>query len=296
MTFGGLRTRAGTLAAGAAAVAVSTLRAAARDRVTTSAASLAFHGFLAIFPAIVALIGVAGLAGLSGAQLQSVVHAVGVLFPVQMSQALDEALRSPAAARAGLSELLFGVVVALWGAIEAMSALQVGLDVAYEVPADRGFVGRRVMAVPLLLATVAFGGAAFLLLVLGDPLRSLLPASFGPARHAFDGLWAAIRWGGSVALMTLLLSTFYAIGPRRPRPRLVLVSSGSVLAVVGWVAASAGFSAYLDHFGHESRTYGAFAGVAVLLLWLFLTSLAILLGAELNRELERRRALPGSAY
>src|SRR5580658_7769996 len=113
----GLAARGRKLLATCMAVAVATVKSAARDRVTTSAASLAFHAFLAIFPAIVALIGVAGLVGLSGARLQSVVHAIGVLLPVQMSQALDEALHSPAAARAGIGELVFGVVVALWSAV-----------------------------------------------------------------------------------------------------------------------------------------------------------------------------------
>jgi len=121
--------------------------------------------------------------------------------------------------------------------------------------------------------------------VLGDPIRSLFPTAFPLARSTFDALWVVIRWGGALVLVMALLSMYYAIGPNRARPRR-WISAGAVIAAVGWMAASAAFSFYLDHFGHESRTYGAFGGVAVLLLWLFMTALAVLLGAELNRELD----------
>jgi membrane protein len=258
------------------------LHEAVQDRITTSAASLAFHWFLAIFPAVIAVLGLAGLVGLSGAQLSTTVHDAGVLLPSQMSQVLDQALKNPLGHRGSTVELLFGIIVALWAAIEAMAALQVALDVAYEVHGDRGFVGRRVMALPLLTITALLGGAASVLLVLGDPLQRLFPAT--------DPLWLVLRWAGAIVLATLLLSTYYAIGPKREKLRWSWITPGTVVATAGWLLSSAAFSYYLDHFGHESRSYGAFAGVAVLLLWLFLSGLAVLLGAELNCELERDKA------
>lgn len=268
------------------------LRESAQDRITTSAASLAFHWFLAVFPAAVAAIGLAGLVGLSPATLRHVVHGIGVLLPVQMSQVLDQALRNPPRHEAGGLDVVLGVAVALWSAVEAMAAMQVGLDVACEVTGDRGFVGRRLMAVPLVACTVVLGGAASVLLVLGDPIRALLPRSFALARPAAGAVWEVVRFGGAMALVLLLLAAYYALGPRRPRVRWRWLSPGSVLAAVGWLAASAGFAFYLDHFGHESRTYGAFAGVAVLALWMYLTAAAVLLGAELDTELARPAPLP----
>jgi len=269
------------------AVVWRTLQESASDRITTSAASLAFHWFLAIFPAAVAAIGIVGLVGLSPAELQSVLHGIGVLFPVQMSQAIDQALKNPIGGAGGAVEVVVGLAVALWSLVEAMASLQVGLDVAYEVDRDRGFVGRRVMALPLIALTVVLGGAASVLLVLGDPVRSLLPSSLAIARSTFDGTWIVIRWLGALALVILLLCAYYTLGPNLDRPRHRWFSVGAVVAAAGWLGASAAFSFYLDHFGHESRTYGAFAGVAALLLWLFLTAVAVLLGGELNCELAR---------
>ena len=264
-----------------------TFAEAVEDRITTGAASLAFHWFLAIFPAIVAAVAVVGLVGLSASQLRSLVHGLDVLLPLQMSQTIDQALRNPVKGAGGGVEVAVGLAVALWSAVEAMAALQVGLDVAFEVSSDRGFVRRRVMSVPLLVLTVVLGGAASGLLVLGDPIRSLLPSSVALARSTFDAAWVAIRWAGALALVVLLLSAYYSFGPNRERSRMRWVSPGAVVAAVGWLAASAAFSFYLDNFGHESRSYGAVAGVAALLLWLYLTAVAVLLGAELDCELGR---------
>jgi membrane protein len=144
------------------------------------------------------------------------------------------------------------------------------------------------MALPLIAVTVVLGGAASGLLVLGDPIRSLLGSSAALARPAFDFLWTVIRWAGATALVVLLLSAYYTLGPNHPKIRWRWISVGAVVAAGGWLGASAAFSFYLDHFGHESRTYGTFAGVAVLLLWLFVTALAVLIGAELDCELARR--------
>jgi membrane protein len=271
------------------AVLRATLRESARDRISSSAASLAFHWFLAVFPAAVAAIGLAGLVGLSPDTLHRLVHGIGVLLPVQVSQVLDEALRRPPTGQAGGLGVVLGVAVALWSAIEAQASLQVGLDVAFEVDRDRGFVGRRLMALPLVVLTVLLGFSASVLAVLGDPLRTLLPRHSALVTPAFNAVWELLRFGAAAVALLVLVSAYYALGPSRPTLRWRWVSAGSAAATAGWLLASAGFAVYLDHFGHESRTYGAFAGVAVLALWLYLTAMAVLVGAELDAELARRR-------
>jgi membrane protein len=283
----GLAQRVPDRARRAGHVLLATIRAAAQDRITQNAASLAFHLFLAVFPAALAAIGAARLVGLPPGALQRAVHDAQVLLPAQVAQVVDQALTAPSAKSTDGIELAAGVLVALWSAVEAMASLQVGLDVACEVRRDRGFVGRRLWALPLLGATVVLGGAATGLLVLGDPIRRLLPASVPLARPAAAGLFDLLRFAGALACLLLLFSTFYALGPHRERLRWRWVTPGSALAATFWLAASAGFAFYLDHFGHESRTYGAFAGVAILALWLFLTATAVLFGAELDTVLER---------
>lgn len=266
------------------------MRRSSADRITTAAGSLSFHWFLALFPAAIALLGLAGLVGLTHQQLQGLVHGIGVIAPSSAANVLVSALRTPLSHRASATAVIAGGVVALWSAVESMAALQVGLDIAYESGSDRGFVRRRIVALPLLGATVVLGGSAFALLVVGQPIGTLLRHSVPVAGPVFAWGWTAVRWVGAVVLVSLLLSAIYSIGPMRDRRRWEWMSPGGVLAVAAWLGASAAYSVYLDNFGHASRTYGAFAGVAVLLLWLFISGLAVLLGAELNRELERMSA------
>jgi membrane protein len=257
----------------------------AQDRITTSAASLAFHWFLAIFPAAVALIGLAGLVGLSPPQVRSVIHGARVILPTQVSNLLDQALRNPLGQQASMAALVVGTAVALWSSVEAMAALQVGMDMAREAGVHRGFLGRRLNAIPMLAAVVVFGVPASVLLVLGDPIRSLLPASVPLARPGSDVAWGLLHWVGALILVVLLVSALFVLSGTRSQRRWEWISPGSVVATAGWLVASAAFAFYLDHFDRESATFGAFAGVAVLLLWLFLSSNALLFGAELNRQL-----------
>lgn len=244
------------------------------------AASLAFHGFLAVLPVILAVGALLDLVGLSSHSLHSLLHAVGVLLPSQMSRVVTAQLLKPPSSRTNVAEVVVGLAVATWSAVEAMASLQVALDVAYEVPRDRGFVGRRLVACPLLVVTLVFGGTASVLLVLGGPIGSLVPGGFVP-------VLSVIRYAGSLVLVVLLLSTLYSFGPARNEANWEWISPGGIAGAAGWILSCLGFSFYLDHFAHTSRTDGALAGVAVTLLWLFLTSIVILYGAELNRELER---------
>ena len=272
-----------------------TLAETVRDRITTIAGSLAFHWFLAIFPGIVALLGVAGLVGLTPAQLAHVTHVLNTVLPAAAAKVITESLRTPLTHGESTTAVIAGTLVALWGSVEAMASLQVGLDVAYDVGKDRGFVRRRLVALPLIAVTVALGGVAFGLLVLGNPVGGLLRHSVPVAADIFDVGWTALRWLVAIVLVGLLLSAYYRIGPDRPERRWEWISPGGVLAAVGWLAASAVYSYYLNDLGHASQTYGVFAGVVVLLVWLFVAGLAVLLGAELNRELERRLPVTAAA-
>jgi len=263
------------------------LTAAAHDRITTAAASLAFHGFLALLPVVIATVALLNLAGLSSGELHRLVHTIRVLLPQQMAGVVERDLVSPPARGVNVVEVVLGLVVALWSSMEAMASLQVALDLAYEASGDRGFLARRAMALPLLGITAVLGGAASALLVLGGPIRELLPTGL----HV---VLSVVRYGGSLLLVTLLLSAYYRWGPAVERSTWEWVSPGGVAAAAGWVLTSLGFSFYLDHFGHETRTYGALAGVAVTLLWLFLTAVVVLLGAEINRGLERVHELATS--
>jgi membrane protein len=263
------------------------LRESLADRITMISASLAFHWFLAIFPAAVALIGLCGLVGLSPATLHSLTHGITTIMPSQTSGVITSALHSTPGKGASRLAVIVGTLIAIWSATEAMAALQIGLDVAFEVTKDRGFFGRRLMGLPLLLLTLVLGASASVLLVLGNPIRQLLPKHSALVGSTANAAWDTLRFAGAFVLVMLLLSAYYSVAPRRPRFKWRWVSAGSVVATLGWLIASGGFSLYLDHFGHVTKSYGAFADVAVLLLWLYVTGVMVLIGAEINCEMER---------
>lgn len=259
-----------------------------RDRVSLSAGSLAYHWFLALFPAIIAGLGFLALIHLGAATLHHLVHGLDKALPPGAAGVFDAAVKAATRRNAGTGiALAIGVVVALWSSSGGASAFQQALDVAYEVPNDRTFLARRVRAVPMMAAIVLLGGAGAGLIVFGQPIGAAIEGPFPFHGIGFQIVWNAIRWVGAIVLLTVLFSVLYYLGPNRPSPRWQWVSPGGLFATVIFLVASLGFSYYISAFGNYGRTYGSFAGVAILIFWLYLVGLASLVGAELNAETER---------
>jgi membrane protein len=264
------------------------------DRCSMTAGSLAYHWFLALFPALIALIGLTSLLHISPHTVNQLVHGLDSSLPPSAAAIFNGAIESATGRSSGgaTTTLIIGVVIALWSASGGMAALETGLDIAYEVPVDRKFVGKRLYAFPLMLATAVIGGLASALVVFGEPIGHGLAGHVGLHGLAFTIIWTVVRWVLTVILVTVLFSVYYFFGPNRETPRWQWVSPGGVVGTVIFLAASVGFSFYVAKFGSNgySRTYGAFAGVIILIFWLYLTGIAIMLGAEINAESERQAA------
>ena len=258
------------------------------DRGTLTAAGMAYYWFLSIFPAMLAFVGVLGVLNVSVDTINKITGKITNTLPGGAGDMLTNAIRD-GSSKAGLVSALAGVAVALWSASSGAVGMQIGLDVAYDVKDDRKFVKKRLVAFELLAAVLVLGGLATALIVFGEPLGDSLRNNL-PFGSAFVVLWTVTRWVlGLVALVGLFAAIYY-LAPNRDTPRWVWVSPGGFLAAAIWLVASLGFSFYVSSFGDYAKTFGPLAGVAVLLLWLYLTALAVILGGELNAELERQSA------
>lgn len=279
-------------ASGWKATARRALAAIKKDNVTVLAGSLAYNAFMAVFPTMIGLIGISAMAHLGGNTVASLVKGIGKALPPGASGVLTTALTAAQhRTRGALAVTVIAVVVALWSASGGMSTVETGLDIAYGAPANRKFFAKRLVAVELLALVVVLGGLASALIVFGQPVGNAIADTLGVKGAIFDGVWTFVRWVAGFMVMTVLFSLIYRVAPARRSPRWRWFSPGGLAGTAIWLVASLALSFYVSSLGSYGKTYGALAGVAVFLLWFYVSSLALLIGGELNAELERQATL-----
>jgi membrane protein len=254
------------------------------DNTTMVAGSVAFFAFLAMFPGLIALLTVYGLVA-DPAQARSQIREYTSALPQPSRQLVTEQLTELAQGSGGALSvsLVLSLLIALWIASTGAQNLMSAVNLAYNEEEGRGVVKLRALALALTL-----GAAVFVLLALA--LVAVVPAALGGLDLGPAGMVTAqaVRWLLLVALIAVALTFVYRVAPDRAPPRFRWVSVGALTATALWILGNLAFSVYVTNFGRYNETYGTLAGVVVLMLWLYLTSYLVLLGAEINAEAERQ--------
>jgi membrane protein len=256
------------------------------DNMPIIGGGVAFFGFLAVFPALIAMISLYGLVA-SPQTVEQQVTQLSATLPASARSLLTDQLSSITSHSGG--SLTIGLIVsilgALWSASSGVSNLITAVNLAYDEVETRNFVKLKLRALALTL-----GGIVFFLLTIG--LVAVVPALFHalPLGVAGTILAQGIRWVLLLGLMAGALAVLYRVAPDRDAPKFRWVSLGSIVVTIAWTIVSLLFSLYVNNFGSYDKTYGTIAGVIVLMLWLYLTCYLILLGAEINAEAEHQTA------
>jgi membrane protein len=268
-----------------------TLRKAKDDKINHWGAALTYYAVLSLFPALLVLVSLVGLFGSPERVTKVLTDTVSELGPSTAAQTFQGPIESLTSNRGGAGiVLIVSVVGALWAASGYVSAFADASNSIYEVEEGRPFWKlkplQRVVTFVLILiaALVALG------LVLSGPIVGALGGALGVSDTVLSA-WRLAKWPAMLVLVIVIFGVLYYTAPNARVSGVRWVSGGAVVALVAWILASIAFALYVANFGSYNKTYGALGGVVVFLLWLWLTNLAILLGAEFNAETERAKQL-----
>jgi membrane protein len=266
-----------------------TVREFTADECTDLAAALTYYAVLALFPGLLALVSLLGILGQQGNT-----HALlDVLSDVGAGAAADtisEPLQELAQSSAAGWGLVIGIVGALWSASGYVGAFGRAMNRMYEVTEGRPFWKLRPLMMVITLGAVILAGLVTIGLVVSGPVARAIGNAMGLGDAAVT-IWSVVKWPVLLVLAALAIALLYYATPNVKQPKFRWISVGAGVAIVTWVVASALFGLYISQFANYNKTYGSLAGVIIFLLWLWITNLALLFGAELDAEIERGRQL-----
>jgi len=261
-----------------------TARAFYDDQMTHHAAALTYYGLMSLFPAALLGISLLGLLGQYPGTYNALVSYLRDVVPQDTLTALDHSLRNAIKHKGSAATALsVGVVTAFYGTTGVLEATRRALNVVFDVESGRSFLHRKLRDIFSSLVLLTLVLITLILVFVGGKLADHLFGKGGA--HA----WNIVRWPAAIVIAMVAFTYVYAVTPDLPRPPFRQMVPGAVVAVIGWIVISYGFSRYLHHFRGMSAIYGAFAGAIVLVVWVWLTNVSMLFGAELNAQLGRRR-------
>lgn len=256
------------------------------DRVLTEAAGITFYALLALFPAIAAMVSIYGLFA-EPATIGEHLDVLGTVVPSGGMQIIEEQVKritSKGEAALGFGAV-FGLLTALWSSNQAIKAMVDTLNIVYGEKEKRSFILRTALTLALTVA-----GILFILLAMGSVVVLPVVLNFVGLGDTTETLLRVARWPVMLLVVALFLACIYRYGPDRDLAKWRWVSWGSAVAAVGWAAVSAGFSYYVTNFGNYNETYGSLGAVVGFMTWIWISSTVVLVGAELDAEIEHQTA------
>jgi membrane protein len=273
------------------AVLIRAAKSFLADNAMLLASALAYSAFFAIPSTLLVVVGMFTLVAGPSTIASFIQHLHGVL-PAQATQLLGQSLSNLEAHPAsGVVMTVVGFALALWSTTGAMNAFMIAVNMAYGREDRRSFVKKRLVALKMVVVM----GLAFVLvavlLIFGPQVEHLLASHMGPAGHVLDWLWWVVQWPILLIGLLAAFSTMLYLAPDVDHLKWQFITPGSLVAALAWIATSGLFAVYTSTFGSYNKTWGTLSAVIVMLTWLWLSSMALLFGAEVNAEVERSARL-----
>ena len=263
-----------------------------KDDVWGRAAQLSYYFLLALIPLLLFLTSLIGMMIGSGTGLrQALFRYLAEVMPPSASQLVEQTMGEVSTASSG-GKLSFGLLAALWAASNGMGAITDALNAAYNVKETRPWWKQRLVAIGLTLALAVLIISALVLVLYGANIAEKVAMSYGFG-DAFTSMWKILQWPIVVAFILLAFALIYFFSPDLRDQEWTWITPGSVIGATLWLLVSFGFRLYLHFFDSYSKTYGSLGAVIILMLWLYLTGAAVLVGGEVNSEIENAAAERG---
>lgn len=262
------------------------------DNLIGRAAELAFNLVLAVFPLFIFLLSLLGLFAAQAVVLrENLFTYINDVLPPAAAQVIGHTLQE-VMRNASNGKVTFGIVLTIWFASGGMNSMMSALNGVYEVKERRSFVKVRVISFVLTIAISLLIILALIAILSGGHLADLAGGYYG-LHKAVVMFWTVAQWIVAIAFITFSFSLIYYFAPDLEEQHWYWITPGSLFGVVLWIAASFGFRAYLHFFNSYSRTYGSLGAVMILLMWLYVTGIAFLIGGEINAQIEHAAARRG---
>lgn len=270
------------------------------DQMTDQAAALTYYGVLSLFPGLLVLVSILGLFGDPQRSTQVMTDIIADLAPGTAADTFTSAVQSVTEQR-GTAGVMFiaGVLGALWSASGYIGAFMRAANIAYETDEGRPFWKLRPLQLLLTLGAALMAALVLLALVLTGPIVSAVAGPVGIGDQAVS-VWNIAKWPVMLLIVIVVVAILFYAAPNARIPKFKLITPGAVVAIVLWIVASVAFALYVANFGSYNKTYGTLGGAVSLLVWLWISNCALLLGLQLNSEVERsrefREGVPGAEH